>query len=261
MITYHPIDPVILNIAGPLAIRWYGLMYLIGFVLIWFLAKTRIKPSAIITSTNEFADLLFYAAIGVVLGGRLGYMLFYNFTNFISSPLSAFKIWEGGMSFHGGLIGVSLMMWYWAHKQHKPLCAVFDFIVPLVPIGLAAGRIGNFINGELCGKVTNVPWAIVYPYIDSQPRHPSQIYEFLLEGVALFLILWIYSRRPRPRMATSALFLIGYGCARILCEFFRQPDPSIGYLAFGWLTLGQILSLPMVIAGVVMWKIAQRNYE
>ena len=255
MFVYHPINPVIFHILGPLSVHWYGLMYVLGFVLIWCLAHLRVKKSNGVWTDGQFSDLLFYAVIGVVVGGRLGYMLFYDLPNFIHNPLIIFKVWEGGMSFHGGCVGVILMMLLFARKRKKNFIAVMDFVAPLVPIGLAAGRIGNFINGELWGRVTNVPWAIIYANVDNRPRHPSEIYEFLLEGVLLFIILWVYSSKPRPRLAVSALFLIGYGVARCFCEFFRLPDPQYGYLAFGWLTMGQLLSIPMIIiGGTLLWR-------
>ena len=188
----------------------------------------------------------------MIIGGRLGYMLFYDFPNFISHPWIIFKVWQGGMSFHGGLIGVILSLWIYSKRYQKKFFETMDFIAPMVPIGLAAGRLGNFINGYLWGRVTTVPWGMIYPNAGPLPRHPSEIYEFLLEGVTLFIILWWYSSKPRPRMMTSALFLIGYGCFRFFCEFFRQPDPQLGFIAFGWLTMGQLLSAPMILLGIFL---------
>jgi len=204
--------------------------------------------------------LFFYIAIGAVLGGRIGYTLFYNFSHFISDPLILFKIWEGGMSFHGGFLGVLLGFWYYGHKTERGFVAVADFIAPVIPIGLGAGRVGNFINGELWGKVTDLPWGMVYPHVDGFARHPSQIYEILLEGVLLFLILWQYAKKPRPPFAISALFLLGYGTFRIFIEFFREPDIQFGFIAFDWLTMGQLLSLPMVAVGLIGLFFVYRNH-
>jgi phosphatidylglycerol:prolipoprotein diacylglycerol transferase len=193
--------------------------------------------------------VLFYGVLGVVLGGRLGYVLFYKLEDYLADPLAILRVWEGGMSFHGGFLGVIVAMLLFARRRGISWLAVTDFIAPLVPLGLAAGRIGNFINGELWGRPTDLPWAMVFPQVDSLPRHPSQLYQFALEGVALFVILWLYARRPRPTGAVSALFLIGYGSFRFLAEFAREPDAFLGPLALG-LSMGQWLSLPMVIAGV-----------
>jgi phosphatidylglycerol:prolipoprotein diacylglycerol transferase len=197
--------------------------------------------------------LVFYTALGVILGGRIGYVLFYNFPTFLSNPLMIFKIWQGGMSFHGGLLGVLLAMGLFARKIGKGFFEVTDFIVPLIPPGLFFGRIGNFINGELWGRVSDVPWAMVFqtPGAGDQPRHPTPLYEAALEGVVLFIIVWLYSSRPRPSMAISGLFLLGYGGFRFAVEFFRQPDAHLGFIAFGWLTMGQLLSLPMILCGAI----------
>ena len=186
-------------------------------------------------------------------------MLFYDLPNFIANPLIFFRIWDGGMSFHGGFLGVLVAMGLYSWKKHYHFITIMDFIAPVAPIGLAAGRIGNFINDELWGRITNVPWAMVFPTGGPLPRHPSQLYEFTLEGVCLFLLLWLYSRKPRPTMAISALFLIGYGCARFFCEFFRQPDPQLGYLAFNWVTMGQVLSFPMIVLGGILMVIAYKQ--
>lgn len=249
MLTYPTIDPVAMHI-GPLSIHWYGIMYLIGFTSAWGLAWYRIRrPQYADWSSDEINDLIFYAAIGVIIGGRVGYMLIYNTTTLFDYPMSLFKIWQGGMSFHGGFIGVCCALWIFAKVKQKTVFTVTDFIVPLVPIGLAAGRLGNFINGELWGRATDVPWAMVFPHADHLPRHPSQLYEFLLEGVALFILLWIYARKPKPPAAVSGVFLIGYSCVRILCELFRQPDPQLGFMAWGWLTMGQLLSIPLLLLG------------
>ena len=261
MLTYPHIDPVILNIAGPFKIRWYGVMYLIGFFVGWLLALYRAKKSQGKWTPEKIGDLLFFIIIGVILGGRIGYMLFYDLFNFIYHPWIIFKIWDGGMSFHGGLLGVLVMTWWWGKRNKKAFLAITDFIAPFVPIGLGAGRLGNFINGELWGRVTTMPWGMVYPKAGPLPRHPSEIYEFLLEGVLLFIILWFYSMKPRPRAAVSGLFLLSYGCARCFCEFFRKPDPQLGYLAFGWLTMGQVLSIPMIILGIGLLWWAYSNTE
>lgn len=258
MLQYPNINPIALQL-GPLKIHWYGLMYLVGFAGAWLLAWSRArKPNSGWTS-EQVGDLIFYCAIGVVVGGRVGYMLFYDFSNFISHPWILFTISQGGMAFHGGLLGVIVAVWFLARKFHKKFWEIGDFVAPLVPLGLAAGRIGNFINGELWGRVTNVPWAMIFPGAGDLPRHPSQLYEFFLEGVLLFSILWWYSAKPRPRMAVSGLFLLCYGCFRFFVEFFRQPDVQIGYVAFGWMSKGQLLSVPMVVAGIVMIIWAYKN--
>jgi phosphatidylglycerol:prolipoprotein diacylglycerol transferase len=260
MLKYPNIDPIAIKL-GPLKVHWYGLMYLLGFAAAWFLGKSRAKKEWTPVNTDEqVSDLIFYCALGVILGGRVGYVLFYNFDKFLENPLWLFKVWDGGMSFHGGLIGVILAMLYFSKKIGCTFFQLADFVAPLVPIGLGAGRIGNFINGELWGKVTNVPWAMVFPGSgDGLPRHPSQLYQFALEGVALFCILWWFSSKPRPRMAVSALFLLCYGCFRFFVEFFRQPDVQLGYLDWGWLTMGQLLSAPMILIGALalVWAYKQ----
>lgn len=248
MLYYPHINPIAFSI-GPFKVHWYGLMYLLGFIGAWFLANVR--RDRIGFSKEQVADLIFYAALGVVIGGRVGYMVFYDLPGLIHHPLSLFEVWDGGMSFHGGMIGVICALFWYAKKVNKSVWDLTDFIAPMVPIGLAAGRAGNFINGELWGRVTTVPWGMVYPQAGSLPRHPSEIYEFLLEGVCLFLILWFFSKKPRPKFAVSALFLLGYGCFRFFAEFFRQPDPQYGYLLWHWVTMGQILSFPMIIAGAI----------
>lgn len=253
MLTYPNIDPVALQL-GPLKIHWYGLMYLIGFGAAWWLGRWRARRPASGWSDQEVADLIFYGAMGAVLGGRLGYILFYDFPAFAAEPLRIFRVWEGGMSFHGGLIGVIVAMWLLGRRYHKSFFQVADFTAPLVPIGLCAGRIGNFINGELWGRVSDAPWAMIFPTGGPLPRHPSQLYEALLEGVLLFVILWLYSSKPRPAMAVSGLFLLGYGTFRFCVEFVREPDIQLGYLAFDWLTMGQLLSAPLIVGGAaLMW--------
>ncbi len=250
--TYPNIDPVALSL-GPVQIHWYGLMYLLGFLGVWLLGRYRAERYG--WTHDEVEDLLFYGAVGVILGGRIGYIIFYDLASFIEHPLDIIKVWQGGMSFHGGLIGVLFAFWYFANKTSRSFFAISDFIAPFVPIGLFTGRIGNFINGELWGNVSNVPWAMVFPTGGPSPRHPSQLYEAALEGLVLFAILWLFSQKTRPLGAVSGLFLIGYGCFRFIVEFVRVPDPQYGHLAFGWLTMGQILSTPMILLGVyLMWR-------
>ena len=259
MLTYPHIDPVALEL-GPLKIHWYGIMYLVGFGAAWWLGNLRAKLPHSPLNPEQIADLIFYGALGAVLGGRLGYILFYDFSNYLSHPLNIFKVWEGGMSFHGGLLGVLVAMWLYSRKLNVGFFVVTDFLAPLVPIGLGAGRIGNFINGELWGKVTDLPWGMVFPNAGALPRHPSQLYQAFLEGAVLFVILWVYSRKPRPTLSVSGLFLICYGLFRFIVEFARQPDAHIGYLAFGWLTMGQVLSTPMIVAGVVLMVWAYKRH-
>jgi phosphatidylglycerol:prolipoprotein diacylglycerol transferase len=252
------IDPVAISL-GPLKVHWYGLMYLVGFAGGWWLGTARARRPDSGWKSDEVGDLLFYIAVGVVLGGRLGYALFYNFAYYLKHPIEIFFIWTGGMSFHGGLIGVMVAMWLFGRRTRRPFFAVADFVAPLVPVGLGAGRIGNFINQELWGRVTDAPWGMVFKTGGPLPRHPSQLYEFALEGVVLFAILWWYSRRPRPTAAVSALFLICYGLFRFLVELVREPDAHLGYIAFGWLTMGQILSLPMLMLGGGLLAYAYRR--
>jgi phosphatidylglycerol:prolipoprotein diacylglycerol transferase len=245
----HPdFDPVVFSL-GPLAVRWYGLMYLTGFGAAWWLGTRRISQGLVLITKAQFEDVLFGAIVGVILGGRLGYVIFYKPAYYLSHPLEIFAIWQGGMSFHGGFLGVLAAMAFVAYRQRLNWWDVMDFVAPLVPIGIAAGRFGNFINGELWGRVTDASWGMVFRGAGNLPRHPSQLYEMALEGIALFALLWWFSSRPRPRAQVSALFLIGYGVFRSICEFAREPDNFLGFLAFGF-TMGQWLSLPMVIAGI-----------
>lgn len=247
---YPKINPIAFS-AGPVEVHWYGIMYMVGFVGAWLLGTYRARQPGSKLTTEQVTDLIFYSALGVILGGRIGYMLFYDLPELIHHPLTLFQVWDGGMSFHGGLIGVCLALWMCGRYMHQSIWDLTDFVAPLVPVGLAAGRLGNFINGELWGRVTTMPWGMVYPNAGPLPRHPSEIYEFLLEGIALFIILWIFSSKPRPRFAISALFLLGYGCFRFFGELFRQPDPQYGYFLWGWVTMGQILSFPMIVAGII----------
>ncbi len=258
MITYPSIDPIALTV-GPLAIHWYGLMYLLGFAVAWALAVFRVQHFHLKWTSEEISDLIFYSAVGVIAGGRLGYMVFYDTYQIWFNPLSVFKVWQGGMSFHGGVIGVAVAAYFLARKIHKSFWEIADFLAPLIPLGLAAGRMGNFINGELWGRITDVPWAMVFPAAGFEPRHPSQLYEFGLEGIVLFILIWLYARKSRPRGAVMAVFLMGYAVSRFMVEFFREPDVQLGFLAFDWLTMGQLLSIPMLIAGMVLYWYAWRK--
>ena len=248
----HPqFDPIALQL-GPLAVRWYGLMYVAAFVLFLVLGKLRARRNLLTGwHPRDVDDMLFYGVFGVILGGRLGYVLFYKPGYYLAHPLEILKVWSGGMSFHGGLLGVLAALWLFAWLRDKRWLDVTDFVAPLVPLGLAAGRLGNFINGELVGRVTTGPWAMVFPQVDALPRHPSQLYQFGLEGVALFAVLWWFGSRTRPRGAVSGLFLMGYATFRFIAEFAREPDRFLGLLAGGY-TMGQWLSLPMFAAGLVM---------
>ena len=263
MLIHPQFDPVAVSI-GPLAVRWYGLMYLLAFVQFWWLGKHRIQTQPQLAkagwTVQQLDDLLFYGVLGVVLGGRLGQVLFYEPGFYWSHPLEILAVWKGGMSFHGGFLGVLVAMALYARKLQRNWLEITDFIAPLVPLGLAAGRIGNFINGELWGRVADpaLPWAMVFPQVDALPRHPSQLYQAGLEGLLLFLILWKYSARPRPVSAVSAVFLIGYGALRFVAEYFRTPDAGI----FGHseiVSMGQWLSLPMCVAGIVLLLRANRR--
>ena len=269
----HPqFDPVLISI-GPLAIRWYALSYIVGFILFTILGRRRIAQGNSVFTKEMLDDFLTWGILGVILGGRIGYVLFYKFSDYLANPLDIFKVWEGGMSFHGGFLGVVVTMWLFGRKHNISILKLMDTVAPLVPLGLASGRIGNFINGELWGRVTelNAFWAMGFPqarYEDTEaaahnplwaewlqqygmlPRHPSQLYQFALEGICLFVIVWIFSKKPRPAGQTAALFLGGYGLFRFIAEFARQPDDYLGLLTLG-LSMGQWLSVPMIVLGVI----------
>ena len=275
---YIAIDPVAFSV-GPVQVHWYGIMYLLAFLFFWlagnWLARKRTWSG---WTTQNVSDFLFYGMLGVVIGGRLGYVFFYGFDSFMADPLFLFRITQGGMSFHGGLIGVIVAMVWFSHKSSLGFWQISDFAAPLVPIGLALGRLGNFIGGELWGRSSDVPWAMIFPgsispggwsseelrqawmsgALDQFARHPSQLYQAALEGVALFLLLAVYSRVPRPAAAVSGLFLVGYGSFRFFVEFFREPDSHLGFVGGNWLTMGMLLSLPMILAGVIMMVLAYR---
>ena len=258
MFIYPEIDPIAIRI-GPLAVAWYGLMYLMGFIAAYFLAKSKVKQQGSPVNQKQIDDLIFYAAIGVISGGRIGYMIFYDFSTLLNDPfswtLSLLQLWNGGMSFHGGLIGVLLAMLLFSRKVQQPFISIIDFIAPLVPIGLGLGSIGNFINGELWGKPTDFYFGFLFQGV---VRHPTQLYEAFLEGLLLFVILWLFTAKQRTTGFSSAVFLILYGIFRIGIEFFRLPDSQIGYLAWNWLTLGQVLSLPMLLIGFWLFYKAKR---
>lgn len=262
MLLHPQFDPIAFSL-GPLSVRWYGLMYLLAFVQFIGLGRLRIKNGNNLLSVEQLDDLLFYGMLGVIIGGRLGQVIFYEPAYFVTHPLEIFAVWKGGMSFHGGFLGVLIAMMLWARKTGINWFDITDFIAPLVPLGLAAGRVGNFINGELWGRVTDpsLPWAMIFPQSgDMQPRHPSQLYHVGLEGIALFAILWLFSRRPRPRRAVSGLFLIGYGSFRFITEFFREPDSGIFGQSYT-ISMGQWLSLPMIVIGIALIIHAYRTEE
>ena len=249
------IDPVALSI-GTVQLRWYGLMYLAGFALGWVLGRWRAARPGSGWTAPDVDDLLTCVMIGIILGGRLGYVLFYDLPVYLSDPMEVVRIWNGGMSFHGGLLGVLVAFWYFARTRNRSFLDVSDFIAPLIPQGLFFGRLGNFINGELWGKVSDVPWAMIFPGAGPLPRHPSQLYEALLEGIVLFILLWAFSARKRKQGAVSGLFAVGYAVFRFAVEFVRVPDAQLGYLAFGWLTMGQLLCLPLLLVG--LWLLFRR---
>ncbi len=275
----HQIDPILIEL-GPLKVHWYGVMYLLGFAAAWFLGRSRVRAGRLPgVSEQAFGDLMFYAMLGVIFGARIGYILIYDLSSYIADPVQIVKIWQGGMSFHGGLAGVLVASLWWARRHKLHFFDVVDFVAPLVPAGLGLGRLGNFINGELWGKYTQGGWGVIFPraeadlagldaatlqtmhesgVLDQFARHPSQLYQLSLEGIAMFCLLWWFSRRPRPRYAVAGMFALLYGCFRFLVEFVRLPDEQIGYLAFDWLTMGQVLSLPLVALGLVLLWLSRR---
>lgn len=282
MIYLHQIDPTAFSL-GPLKVHWYGISYALAFAAAWFLGRSRVRNGRLPgVDDNGYGDLMFYCMLGVVLGGRIGYILFYDLPTYLAHPLQVFKVWEGGMSFHGGLLGVVLAMAWWARKHRLHFFDVADFVAPLVPAGLGFGRIANFINGELWGKYTGTNWGVIFPttdpnmanlqldaaqlqaqyaagMLDRFARHPTQLYEALLEGLLLFCVLWFYSRKPRPRYAVSGLFVLLYGLFRFSVEFVRVPDAQLKYLAFDWLTMGQLLCLPMIALGLFWLWLSRRS--
>ncbi|GAB1594400.1 prolipoprotein diacylglyceryl transferase [Lysobacter claricitrinus] len=273
----HDIDPIALHL-GPVQVHWYGVMYMLAFIAAWMLGRRRIRAGRLPgVDEQAFGDLLFYGMLGVVLGGRIGYILFYAFGDFLRNPLMLLRIWEGGMSFHGGLLGVMAGVGLWCHRRRMHFIDAMDFVAPLVPLGLGFGRIGNWIGGELWGKFTGGGWGVIFPRSLDQPyasmtmqqlrelhakgaldafaRHPSQLYQAVLEGVVMASVLWWFSSRPRPRWAVSGLFAVLYATFRFLVEFVRMPDAQLGYLAFGWLTMGQVLELPVFAFGLYcLWR-------
>ena len=287
MIYLHQIDPIAFSL-GPLKVHWYGIAYALAFVAAWFLGRSRVRAGRLPgVDDNGYGDLMFYCMLGVVLGGRIGYILFYDLPTYLAHPLQVFKVWEGGMSFHGGLLGVMAAGWWWTRKHKLHYFDSIDFIAPLVPLGLGFGRLGNFVGGELWGKFTHAGWGVIFPHaplqdvpaglqtmqqllpavqirqdyaaglLDQYARHPSQLYEAVLEGLVMFVVLWLYSMKPRPRYAVSGLFALLYGSFRFLVEFVRMPDNG-AYLAFDWFTRGQLLSLPLVALGVVLLWLSRR---
>ena len=258
MLPYPAIDPVAVSF-GPVRLHWYGVMYIAAFLAAWLLGRCRAARPGSGWTADQVDDLATWAMLGVVLGARLGYIWFYDLDTYLADPLEVFRVWNGGMSFHGGLVGVLSAALWWSLRHKKRFLDVTDFVAPLVPPGLFFGRLGNFINGELWGKVTTVDWGMVFPGAGELPRHPTQLYEAGLEGLLLFTILWVYSRKPRPLGAVSGLFAVLYALCRIGVEFFRLPDPQLGYLFFGWVTMGQVLCLPLLLAGVLL--LAHAAYE
>ena len=259
MLAYPQIDPVAIAL-GPVKVHWYGLAYLAGLAFAWWLAARRSRLPGAAVQRNQVDDLIFFGALGVVLGGRIGYALFYGGDKLADDPTWLLRVWQGGMSFHGGMLGVMIAMYLFARRRQIGFGALLDFVAPLVPVGLALGRLGNFIGQELWGRPTNVPWAMIFPRDPLQlPRHPSQLYQFALEGLLLFFILLWFSSRPRPTWAVSGVFSLGYGCLRFVAEFFREPDQHIGFEALGWVTRGQLLCLPMIALGIYLLIKAYRG--
>jgi phosphatidylglycerol---prolipoprotein diacylglyceryl transferase len=263
MLTHPQFDPIAFSL-GPLHIRWYGLTYLVAFILFLVLGRIRARQNVLNGwKPGDLDDLLLYGILGVVLGGRVGYCLFYKPMYYLTNPLEIFAVWQGGMSFHGGMLGVIFAMWLYSRRTERGFLNTTDFIAPLVPLGLASGRMGNFINAELPGRAADpsLPWAMVFPQIDNVARHPSQLYQFALEGVLLFVILWIYASKPRALGRVSGVFLIGYGVLRFIAEFFREPDSFLGFLALG-MTMGQWLCVPMIaMGGGLMIRTRNRPHE
>lgn len=249
MLEYPNIDPVALSI-GPFAIRWYGITYLFAFLGCYWLSVIRGRTRG--WSPQQLLDVLFYIAVGIIFGGRIGYILFYDPASILSNPLGLLAFWQPGRSFHGGLLGVLLALLFYTHFKWRKFVELTDFVAPAVPIGLGFGRLGNFLNAELYGRISDVPWAMVFPNAGPLARHPSQLYELLLEGVVLCLFLVWYARKPRPLGAVSGMFLIGYGCMRCIVELFRSPDIDQGFVLFNWLTMGQLLSIPMIVLGLYL---------
>jgi phosphatidylglycerol---prolipoprotein diacylglyceryl transferase len=273
MLAYPDFDPVAFTALesftlfdktyGPFEVHWYGLMYLFGFAACWALGMYRAGKPHYVVYRRQLDDLLFYVAMGVVLGGRVGYVLFYQFGEFLAEPAILFRVWEGGMSFHGGLLGVIFATWLFCRKENQHFFDVIDFFAPFVPIALGLGRLGNFIGGELYGRASDVAWAMIFPRDPLQiPRHPSQLYQLFLEGIVLFAILFWFSRKPRPRAAVCSLFVLCYGILRFGVEFFRQPDAHINFELFGWMTRGQELCIPMILigGGVFIWSMKRQVY-
>ncbi len=260
----HPLpDPIAFSL-GPLHVRWYGLMYLLAFIQFIWVGRIRIRQPHIAATgwkKEDIDDMLFYGVLGVVIGGRLGQVFFYDPVYYFSHPAEIIAVWKGGMSFHGGFIGVMIAMAWWGRKSGRKLMDIMDLIAPIVPLGYASGRLGNFINGELPGRVVSdpsLPWAIIWPNVDSLPRHPSPIYQMLVDGILLFIILWLFSRKPHPRMAVASMFSLLYGCARFFTEYFRVPDYNVTFAAIR-LSAGQILSVPMIVLGIILLIIAYKK--